>query len=216
MTRVMLATVLSLGVAIGAAAQTPPAARPSTPTAPPAQAPAAPRPAPPAPAATSAPAPAPAPVLPFPADSKVGFVNVQLIVGQSKLGKSGQDRMKELNDRKAGELAAQNKLVQTAQAEIDAGAAVLSAAALAQRKAELDRLSRETQFKQEQAQADVQALNDTLMEEFQQKVQPIIEQVRAEKNLWVIFSTVDAGVAAMNPALDLSPEVIKRLDAATK
>jgi Skp family chaperone for outer membrane proteins len=106
--------------------------------------------------------------------------------------------------------------VQTAQAEIDAGAAVLSAGALAQRKAELDRLTRETQFKQEQAQADVQALNDTLMEEFQQKVQPIIEQVRSEKNLWVIFSTVDAGVAAMNPALDLSQEVIKRLDAATK
>ncbi len=160
------------------------------------------------------PVPPPAPVAaPFPADAKIAFINMQLIVGQSKLGKAGQDKMKELNDRKSGELATQNKQVQTLQQEIAAGQAVLSATVLAQKNAELDRLTRETQFKQEQAQADVQALNDQLLEEFQAKVLPIIEQVRAEKNLWVIFSTGDAGVAAMHAGLDLSQEVIKRLDA---
>lgn len=212
MTRVMIATVLSLGLTVSAvSAQTPAAPRPAT------QTPAAPRPAVPAPQAPAAPAPAvpaPTPVAaPFPADAKIAFINMQLIVGQSRLGKSGQDKMKELNDRKSGELAAQNKQVQTLQQEIAAGQAVLSATVLAQKNAELDRLTRETQFKQEQAQADVQALNDQLLEEFQAKVLPIIEQVRAEKNLWVIFSTGDAGVAAMHAGLDLSQEVIKRLDA---
>jgi Skp family chaperone for outer membrane proteins len=134
-------------------------------------------------------------------------------VNQSQLGKSGQDKLKDLNDKKSAELAAQNKQVQTLQQEIAAGSAVLSATVLAQKNAELDRLTRETQFKQEQAQADVNALNQQLLDEFQAKVLPIVEQIRAERNLWVIFSTADAGVAAMHAGLDLSAEVVKRLDA---
>jgi outer membrane protein len=190
----MIATVLSLVLAVGAAA---------------AQTPAAP--------ATQAPAPTvqpPAPVAaPFPADSKIAFIDIQAIVNQSQLGKSGQDKLKDLNDKKSAELAAQNKQVQTLQQEIAAGSAVLSATVLAQKNAELDRLTRETQFKQEQAQADVNALNQQLLDEFQAKVLPIVEQIRAERNLWVIFSTADAGVAAMHAGLDLSAEVVKRLDA---
>jgi outer membrane protein len=206
MTRVLIATVLSVVLVAGAAAaQTPAAQTPARPTTPPATAPAP---------QTATPAPAPAPAVPFPADAKIGFINMQVIVGQSKLGRSGQDKMKDLNDRKSTELAQQNKLVQALQQEISAGQAVLSAQVLAQKNAELDRLQRETQYKQEQAQADVQALNDQLLEEFQAKVLPIVEQIRAEKNLWVVFSSGDAGVAAMHAGLDLSAEVIKRLDAA--
>jgi outer membrane protein len=196
MTRVMIATVLSLVLAVGAAAaQTPAAPPPPTTPAPTIQAP--------APAAA-----------PFPADSKIAFIDIQAIVNQSKLGKSGQDKLKELNDKKSAELAAQNKQVQTLQQEIAAGSAVLSATVLAQKNADLDRLTRETQFKQEQAQADINALNQQLLDEFQAKVLPIVEQLRAEKNLWVVFSTADSGVAAMHAGLDLSAEVVKRHDAA--
>jgi outer membrane protein len=208
MTRVMMTTVLSALIAVGTAAAQTPQTRPTTPVRP-AAPPAAPAPAAPAPVAA-----APAVPVPFPADAKIGFVNMQTIVSQSKLGKSGQDRMKELNDRKSAELATQNKQVQSLQAEIQAGQAVLSANVLAQKNAELDRLTRETQFKQEQAQADVQALNDQLLDEFSAKVLPIVEQLRAEKGLWVVFALGDGtGVAAVHQGLDLSAEVIKRLDA---
>jgi Skp family chaperone for outer membrane proteins len=205
----MTTTVLCALIAVGTAAAQTPQTRPATPAA------QAPRPTPPA-AQTPAPAPA-APVTPavpvaFPADARIGFVNMQSIVSQSKLGKMGQDRMKEL---KSGELAGQNKQMQTLQQEIQAGQTVLSATVLAQKNAELDRLTREIQFKQEQAQADVQALNDQLLDEFSTKVLPIVEQIRAEKNLWVVFALGDGtGVAAVHAGLDLSAEVIKRLDAA--
>jgi outer membrane protein len=207
----MTTTVLCALIAVGTAAAQTPQTRPAAPAA------QAPRPTPPA-VQTPAPAPA-APVAPavpvaFPADARIGFVNMQSIVSQSKLGKMGQDRMKELNDRKSGELAGQNKQMQTLQQEIQAGQSVLSATVLAQKNAELDRLTREIQFKQEQAQADVQALNDQLLDEFSTKVLPIVEQIRAEKNLWVVFALGDGtGVAAVHAGLDLSAEVIKRLDA---
>jgi outer membrane protein len=202
----MIATVLSAVLVAGtAAAQTPP--------------PAAPAPRPAAPAATApAPQTTPAPVVaaaPFPADARIGFVNMQTIVSQSKLGKAGQDRMKELNDKKTADLAAKNKQVQALQQEIQAGQAVLSASVLATKNTELDRLTREVQYMQEQAQADIQTLNDQLLDEFSAKVLPIVEQVRAEKNLWVVFALGDGtGVAAVHAGLDLSADVIQRLDAA--
>ncbi|MEO7190659.1 MAG: OmpH family outer membrane protein [Vicinamibacterales bacterium] len=214
----MIVSVLTVLIgASSAAAQTPPATRPPATQTPPRPAPQAPAPAPTAPTtrtpATTTPTPPAAPV-PFPADAKIGFVNMQLIVAQSQLGKSGQDRMKELNDKKSTELTGLNKQIQTLQQEVQTGANVLSAAVLGQKNTELDKLTREVQFRQEQAQVDIQNLNDQLLDEFSQKVLPIVEQIRAEKNLWVVFALGDGtGVAAVHAGLDLSSEVVKRLDA---
>ena len=42
---------------------------------------------------------------------------------------------------------------------------------------------------------------------------PIIDEIAKEKALYVVFTT-DSGVAFMHPGLNISDEVIKRLDAA--
>ena len=52
--------------------------------------------------------------------------------------------------------------------------------------------------------------------EFVQKVNPIIDAVAKEKGLQIVFNGGDAGFAWADPGLDLTSEVIKRLDAATK
>ena len=196
MTRVMTATVLSGFLFVSSAA---------------AQAPTAPPP-PSAPAAPTMAAPAQAP---FPTDSRVGFVNLQAVVQNSQLGRAGQERLKALTDKKGTEIGAKNKEIQTLQQEIQSGQNVLAAAVLAQKTTELDRKNRELQFLQEQAQVDVDALQSELLEQFGGKVLPIVEQIRAERNLWAVFTTGDgSGLAAVNPALDLSAEVVRRLDSA--
>jgi len=189
MTRVMTATVLSAFLVVSvASAQTPPAAPP--------------------------PAVAPAPVA-FPADARIAFVNLQAVVQNSQLGRAGQERLKALTDKKSAEIGEKNKELQTLQQEIQSGQNVLSAAVLAQRNADLDRRNREMQFLQEQAQVDVEALQSELLEEFGEKVLPIVEQIRAERNLWAVYTTGDgSGLAAINPALEISAEVVRRLDAA--
>ena len=80
---------------------------------------------------------------------------------------------------------------------------------------DIDRLQREIQFAQSNAQADVQALNAELMEEFQRKLAPIIEAVAKEKGLYMIF-TPDSGFAYLHPGLNITEDVIKRLDATKK
>jgi outer membrane protein len=188
-----------------------PAAPGTAPAAPQTQTP-APKPATTAPATAAAP---PAARPPFPADAKIGYVDVQQILDQSSLGKAGTAKMKDLQDRKTAELQTKNKDIQAKQQEIQSGQTVLTQSALTQKQAELDRLQRELQLAQDQAQADIDTLNKQLLQEFQDKVLPIIQQILQEKGLWVVLTAGnnDALVAA-NPALDLSADVIKRLDAA--
>ena len=98
--------------------------------------------------------------------------------------------------------------------EIQAGGSVLWAAVLSQTNQDVDRLTREAQFQEQQRQVDLNTMNQQLLDDFEQKVLPIVEQVRQEKNLWIILSAGDgSGIAAVHPGLDLSVEIVKRMDA---
>lgn len=225
MKRIAIAIVILLSAAVVASAQTPTGQRGATPptssgqrgTQPPAPT----TPAPPLPTGqTPAKPAAPAVPVPFPEGAKIGFVNMQTIVGESKLGKSGQDEMKALHDKNAASLASKNKAVQDLQQKLDSQRGVLAEAALQQMARDLDRQQRELQTQQQQYQADEQNKNDDLLNNFQEKVLPIIESLRVEKGLWVIFGVQAAEgggilVASANEGLNLSLEVVKRLDAAT-
>ena len=48
---------------------------------------------------------------------------------------------------------------------------------------------------------------------FGKKLQPIIEQIATEKGLHFVFNAADAGFAWVAPGLDISADVIKKLDA---
>jgi len=179
-----------------------------------AQAPATPAPAAQTPPATAKPA-APKPALPFPPDAKIGFVNLQRVINDSKFGQAGQTRLKALSDKRSAEVTALQKQIQTLQTELQTQTAVLSATVAQQKTTELDALQRRLQFEQQQASADVQNLQETLLNEFTEKVMPIAEAMRKEKGLWIIMAVgQESNTIALDDALDLSPELIKRLDGA--
>jgi Skp family chaperone for outer membrane proteins len=174
--------------------------------------PAAPAPAPPAPAKPQAPPPPPAPV-PFPADAKVGFVDMQYVISESKLGKAGMEKIQALSAKQTSERNARTAEIQKLQQELQAGSTVLTQAVINEKTAELEKKTREAQFVAQSQQADLENLNKQLLSDFEAKVLPVVEQIRADRNLWLIF-TADTPIAAGHPGLNLSLEVIKRLDAA--
>jgi outer membrane protein len=149
----------------------------------------------------------------FPADAKLGFIDLQTIVSNSKLGKAGSARMKALTDKQAADLNAKSKTIQTLQQQIQQQTGVLSPQALQDKQAELGKLQREAQFAQQDWQAQVESLNKQLLDEFEGKALPIVEQIRNEKGLLAIFTIPSPGIAVFHPGLDLSAEVVKRLDA---
>jgi len=177
-----------------------------------AQAPAGQAPAQPAPPSPVAQAPAPRP---FPEGVKYGFVNVQRIASESAEGKTATTQVQALNAKKVEELNAKNKQLQASQQKLESGGSVMSPNALAQLQKEIERQQVDIQRFTEDAQQEVTQLQQQLQEEFQRKLTPVIAQVAGEKQLHMMFSVVDSGLVWGDPALDLTPEIIKRFDAAT-
>ncbi|HTL45042.1 MAG TPA: OmpH family outer membrane protein [Vicinamibacterales bacterium] len=184
------------------------------------QPPAGQTPAQPQPPATQAPAkpavpaqpPALKPPAPFPQDSKFAFVDINAVAANSSAGKEASNRLKALQDKKLAEINDKNKQLQAAQAKLNTGGAVLNDSARAQLEKDVDRMQRDIQFTQQNAQAEYNELQEDLRNEFQKKLMPIIDALATEKGLYAIFSVGDAGAMYVHPGLDLTAEVVKRLD----
>ncbi len=200
-----MAAALVLALSVPSFAQTPPTAAPkpqTPPVAPPAaQAPLAPRPQPPA---------------PFPEGAKIAFVDVNAIAGMSAAGKEASKKLQDLTSKKSSEISDKNKQLQALTTKRDTGAAVMNDGARAQLDKDIDKLQRDIQFASTNAQAELQDLQNELQGEFQKKLIPVIEEVAKEKGLHAVFSIADSGAAYVHPGLNISDEVVKRLDAAKK
>ena len=191
--------LLAVLVAGNAMAQTPPT------TPPPAQTPPA--------TAQAKPTPTPVVVPPFPPESKVGFVDLQSVVAQSILGKAGTTQMEQLSKKLETELVGLQTKLKEAQTRQQTQASLLSEVAAAQLAKDIDRLNREFTFKQQEAQSELQTMQSDLLADFEKKVLPILEAMAKEKNLHVVFNVADSGAVYVFPGLNLSPELVKRVDA---
>ena len=207
----VLKTMLSIA-AIGMLSAAPVLAQtPPPPQAPP---PAGQKPATPAPAEPK-PQPPAQPPKPFPEGAKVGYIDIQLIASNSGEGKLAADKIKAWDAAKTKELQAKNKQAQDVQTKLSQSGTVLNDAARSQSEKELQKLQRELQAMQEDAQQERQDLTAKLQAEFQDKLNPVIDQVANEKNLHMVFSVRDSPIVWVHTGVDLTAEVLKRFDAKT-
>jgi outer membrane protein len=213
-TVMVVALTMALAAGPAFAQATPPPQNPPA-QQPPAQQPPA---TPPAtqPPPTQPPAAQPQPPKPFPEGAKVGFVDLQVIASNSLEGKAATAKLDEYRKKKNGEIAEKNKQAQAIQTKVQQGGTVLSEQARAQAEKDLQKLQRELQALQEDANTELQEMTAQLQTQFQERLNPIIEQVANEKNLHVVFSVRDSGIVWAYSGIDISAEVIKRFDAAPK
>jgi len=182
-----------------------------TPAQPPAQPkPATPAPAPAVPAATTPPAQPPAP---FPAGAKIAFFQPEVVFQNSADGKAAVARVQALITKKQGENAEKAKALQANQQKLQTSGSVMSEAARAQLEKEIDRQTKEAERFQQDAQAEINELQQEVQNEFVKKLQPILEQIATEKQLHLLFNARESGISWATAGLDLTPDVIKKLDA---
>lgn len=166
------------------------------------------------PPAQAVPAPPAAPVQPpFPVESKIGFVDLQSVVAQSILGKAGSQQYEALGKKLEGELTGLQTKLKDAQTRQQTQANLLSEVAAANLAKDIDRLTRELTFKQQEAQSELQTLQQDLLGDFEKKVMPILESLAKERNLHIVFNVENSGAVYVFPGLNLSPELVKRVDA---
>ena len=173
-------------------------------------------PAKPAPAAPAAPAPAPPPApKPVPQGARVAYVVLQRIANESADGRVATTRIQALQQKKAAELNEKNKQLTGLQAKLEKEGSVMSASASAELQKQVEKLNVEVQRFTQDAQAEVQELQQQLQQEFQQRLEPVISAVAAEMGLHFVFNGPDAGLVWADQSLDISAEVIKKLDLAS-
>ncbi len=172
---------------------------------------------PPAKPMPTAPAPAPAQPpepKPFPQGAKVAYVVLQRIANESADGRVATTRIQALQQKKAAELNERNKQLTTLQQKLEKEGSVMSASASGDLQKQIEKLTVEQQRFTQDAQAEVQELQQELQQEFQQRLEPVLSQVAAEMGLQFVFNGPDAGLVWADSALDISAEIIKKLDAA--
>ena len=179
-----------------------------------ATAPAKPAPTPAAPAPQQAPAQPPAPK-PFPQGAKVAYVVLQRIANESADGRVATTRIQALQQKKAAELNEKNKQLTSMQQKLEKEGSVMNAAAAADLQKNIEKLNVEVQRFTQDAQAEVQELQQQLQQEFQQRLEPVLQQVATDMGLQFVFNGPDAGLVWADSALDISGEVIKKLDSSS-
>ena len=154
----------------------------------------------------------PAVVPPQQAPLRMAFLDLQRIAAESGEGKTASGKVQALTQKKSAELQEKTKALQSNQQKIQQGGAVLNDAARAQAQKEIDRLTVEFDRFQEDANAEVQELQQSLQAEFQEKLRPVVDAVVKELAIGLLFSAGDAGAIYVDPSLDITGEVIKRFD----
>jgi len=196
------ATAAPLALALSAApafAQAPAPAAPATPAAPTQAAPAA-----------AAPAPAP-----FPAGAKIAFIDFQRVAAESVEGQISTVKINALVTKKQTEGQEKAKALQANQQKLAQTGGVMSDAARSALEKEIERQTREGERFQQDAQAEINELQQELQLDFQKKILPLVQQVREERGLHLLLSRADAGIVSWDPGIDVTADVIKKLDAIT-
>ena len=192
-------------------AQTPAKPAPTTPAKP-----AAATPAPQAPA-QPAPAPVPAqPPAPFPAGAKIAFFNPQAVFQASADGRAAVTRVNALIQKKQTENADKAKLLQGNQQKLQTSGSVMNETARVQLEKEIEKQTKDAERFQQDAQAEINELQQEVQNEFVKKLSPIVEALAVEKGLHLVFNAAESGIAWAAPGLDLTADVIKKLDATAK
>ena len=151
------------------------------------------------------------PATPFPEGARVAFINIQLIAQESAIGKAAPERINKLRGVRLAELETKGQALKALQDKQSSSTGILTKAAAEKLQQEIDR-ALEIQLAKQNADRELSSLNDDLMNEFSVKVQPVVESIRAERQLWAVF-VMNENLVAMMPGLDVSGEVVRRLDA---
>ena len=195
-----------------------------TPAAPAKPAPATAQPKPAAPPAAQAPAqptPAPAappaqPPAPFPTGAKIAFFNPQAVFQASADGRAAVTRVNALIQKKQTENADKAKLLQGNQQKLQTSGSVMNETARVQLEKEIEKQTKDAERFQQDAQAEINELQQEVQNEFVKKLSPIVEALAVEKGLHLVFNAAESGIAWAAPGLDLTADVIKKLDANAK
>lgn len=148
------------------------------------------------------------------AQTNVGVVNIDAVIQQSAKGKAALATIEDFRARKQDELQAMVKQYQDKQQEAQAMAASLSDDKRRELSAELQSMQTNLQRAREDAQREGQRRTNEVLEDLDRQLGPLVSQVAQAKNLQLVLQLrPELGIVFVDPAIDITADVIARFDA---
>ena len=163
-------------------------------------------------AASSALAQSQGPANPGPVIPGVCVYFNQQALAQSTVGQAVQTRMEQLAQEVQGEIAPYAQQLQTEYQALQAGASTIPADQLNQRRQALQQRAQEAQQLEQTRDNELRYTLAEQRKKISEAIEPILVAVYQEKGCGIMIDR--ESVFVMNPAMDVTPLVIQRLNAA--
>ena len=144
---------------------------------------------------------------------QVGAINVGYVARASRAGKAALAALDAFGKQKSIEVQGKAAELQKQQTELQQQSAAMSARAVADRQRAFEKSKLDFDRFQQDAQAEIEAMQTKFDADFRMKLEPIVDEISKEKGLHFVFGIEQAALVWWSPAVDISEECVKRLDA---
>lgn len=145
---------------------------------------------------------------------KIAVVNTDQILRSSETGRKALDELRQLQEKKQAEIKAKQDELQALRDKIDQGRLSLSEDKLNEMQSQLEKQAVDFKRFQEDAQNELNKKRDDILDRIESQVMPVINQVGKDGGYTMIFRKFESGLVYVDDAIDITDEVVKRVDAA--
>jgi Skp family chaperone for outer membrane proteins len=146
---------------------------------------------------------------------RIGALRLSYVVRNSKTARAAIAQVEAFERKKSTEVESKAAELQKRQVELQKQSTSMSPRAVADLQRAFDKSRLEFDRFQQDARAEVDAMQSKFDAEFRIKLAPIVDEISKEKGLHFVFGIEQASMVAWwSPAVDISDEVVKRLDGA--
>lgn len=146
----------------------------------------------------------------------IGYVDMQVVLDKSKMGQQAQQALKKKFEGRQQEFAKEEQSLRQMQQTLARDQALMSQTELDKKKAELEKRIGAFQKNATEAQQELVQEQNKLAAEILKPAQALVATVAKENKISAVFERQQSGLLYIDNGLDLTADVIKRLDAKGK
>lgn len=142
---------------------------------------------------------------------RVACFSPQRAFAESSEGRAVITTLSTLRDEKTHVLEEKNQALQAQERALEQSTPLLSESARTQRTNEIQKFKVDVQRFIEDAQAELLRIQRDAEGAFLIRLKPAVAKVAQDKGLQIVFNVDDTGIVWFDPALDITPDVVKQI-----
>jgi outer membrane protein len=147
---------------------------------------------------------------------KIAVIDTERVLLASETGKKALTDLKKLQEAKEGEIKGKQQEIKDLQTKVQDGQLSLAKEKLSEMEKQLEDKVIALRRLQDDATRELNKKRDEVLAQIDQKVMPVINQVGKEQGYTMIFRKFESGLIYADEAVDITPQIIQRLDGAPK